>query len=257
MPPLQQIPILGKDQPTRAIPPPKPKGIQEPKKWAFSFQYWRQIQFFGFNRTDSGWFASLLEKLQILSNEETEKFFCDSGKIEIWRYHKINWGQKNIPVQLKDLDWLPSHCHDNQEEYELVQFQISTALGRVIGFWDKDYIFNIVLLDPWHNIQPTKDHNYRVDPCNPLSCDYTKLLHGLDEVINKKCKTKDCDYVADILSIPTSRDALFESNVLMVKLTDEDLEYADLLIKEGKTLSLNKIFKDGLRVNYQGTDNSE
>lgn len=247
---LPQKPILGVQKIESPISLPEPKVVQEPKKWTFSFRYWRQIKYFGFDRTDAGWFFSLLEKLNILSNEEREKFICDSGKINQWRYHRIDWGHKNIPLQLNDLDWLPSYIRDNQKEYDLVQFQVSKALGRVIGFWDREYVFNIVLLDSWHNMQPDKDHSYRVNPCNPLSCEYTKLLNGLDMVLTSKCKAKNCEHIKDILNIPTSRDALFESNVLMVKLTDEDIEYSELLIKEGKIVSLNKIFKDGLKYHY-------
>jgi hypothetical protein len=250
---LSQKPVLGTQKIIGSIVPPIPPLIKEPKKWTFSFRYWRQIEYFGFDRTNSEWFVSLLEKLNILSSEEREKFICDSGKISQWRYHSIDWGHKNIPIQLKDIDWIPSYYRDNQKEFYFVQFQISKALGRVVGFWDKDYVFNIVLLDPWHNIQPSKDHNYRVDPCNPLSCDYTKLLHSLDYILDNKCKKKNCEHVEEIKNIPTNRDALLESNVLMVKLTDEDIEYSDPLIKEikeGETTSLNKIFKDGLKLYY-------
>ncbi len=245
---LQQFPVLS-STPLLIIStsPPNPTGIQAPKKWTFSFQYWRQIEFFGFNRTTSEWFVSLLEKLRILSEEEYDKFICDSRKVDVWRYHHIDWGHKNTPYQLKDLTWIPSWYRNNEEEFELVQFQVSRALGRVIGFWDRDYIFNIVLLDPFHNMQPDKGHNYRVDPCNPLGSEYTNLLHGLDAILEEKCEKNSCEFAEHIRSIPTNRDALFDSNVLMVKLTDEDIEYSDILIQERKACSLNDIFKKGLK----------
>jgi len=246
-----QVPVLAGNKIIPSIRPPNPKEKHEPKKWTFSFRFWRQIPYFGFDRTNSSWFASLLEKLSILSNEEIERFLCDSRKVEIWRYHDIDWGQKNIPIQPKDLEWIPSYYRDNQEEFGLVQFQISKALGRVIGFWDASYVFQIVLLDPHHNMQPDKAHNYRVDPCSPLSCDYSKLLIGLDAVLNDKCMKKGCECVEDIRGIPTSRDALLESNVLMFKLNNEDVELSELLLKEGKVSSFSQIFKDGLKVNYE------
>jgi len=245
---LPQIPVLDKEQATIFRSPPEPKDIQDPKRWTFSFRYWRQIQYFGLDHSDSGWFVSLLERLSALSGEEIERFLCDRGKINSWRYHQIDWGTKNIPIQLKDLDWLPSYFRDNPEEYTLVQFQISRALGRVVGFWDRNYIFYIVLLDPLHNIQPSKNHNYRVDPCNPLSCAYTHLLHSLDQILETKCNKKKCEYAEDIRKIPNGRDMLRESNVLMVKLTDEDIEYSMFLVKGGKTLG--EIFRDGLAQNY-------
>jgi len=239
------IPILSKE-PLVFTSPPKPQKTEEPRRWAFSFRYWRQIENFGLDRTDAGWFASLLEKLSILSNEEVDKFICDSRKKDVWRYHNIDWGHKNIPIQMSDLDWLPSYCQNNPE-YVLVQFQISLALGRVVGFWDKDYIFNIVLLDPFHNIQPSKRYDYRVDPCNPLNSDYAKLLHGLDEVLKYRCEKISCQNIRYIRNIPNNRDALQECNVLMVKLTDEDMEISDIIIQEGKACSLADIFKEGLR----------
>ncbi len=245
-----QIPVLGKHASVVFVSPPKPNNIQEPRKWTFSFRYWRQIEYFGFDRTDPGWFASLLEKLQELSNEEFDKFICDSKKRDIWRYHSIDWGHTNVPIQIKDLNWLPPYFLDNPEEYFLVQFQISKALGRVVGFWDSDLVFNIVLLDPWHNIQPSRDHGYKVDPCNPLVCEYTKLLNKLDMILDTLCKEKNCEHIQNIKGIPTNRDALIENNILMVKLTDEDVEYSKLIIEEGKIGSLNEIFKDGLRLHY-------
>lgn len=223
----------------------------QPRKWTFSFQYWRQIEYFGLDRTKTKWFASLLEKLQVLSNEEIDKFLRSSRTLDVWRYHSINWGHKNIPVRLHDLDWLPPHVVNNPEEFPLVQFQVSKALGRVVGFWDINDVFSIVLLDSWHNIQPSKDHNYKVDPCNPLSCEYTTLLCHLDEVLENVCERRNCDCVKDIRSIKTGRDELLENNVLMVKLTEEDIELSNYLVEEGQCKSLNQIFKDGLKINFK------
>lgn len=251
----QQFPVLNDNYPlaiiTITLPAPDPKKTPEPKKWTFSFQYWRQIEYFAFDRTDASWFASLLEKLTELSKDPIEKFLCDSRKIDIWRYHTINWNQTNIPIQIEDLDWLPQHCKENQTEFPLVQFQVSMALGRVVGFWDRDHVFNIVLLDPWHNIQPHRDHNYRVDPCSPLTCDYTKLLHKLEEILVDHCDAIGCEVTAEIRGIRSSRDDLRDSNVLIIKLNDDDIDLAQLVIEEKRADSLTAIFRDGLQIHYK------
>lgn len=78
----------------------------------------------------------------------------------------------------------------------MYQFQLSTSKGRVVGYWDKN-IFNIVLLDPEHNLQPSKDHNYSVDQCFPIKNEYEELcekIESLQEELNSEkyngCKEK-------------------------------------------------------------------
>jgi len=243
---MAQKPVLNSDYKRLANSPPDPRS-PAPKKWKFSFRYWREVEYFGFNRTDSGWFVSLLERLASLSNEDVDKFLSDRRKRDMLRYHTIDWGQKNIPIQRRDLYWLPKDIQENEEELPMMQFQLSTSLGRVVGFWDRDLVFNIVLLDPFHNIQPSKDYDYRVDPCNPLCCDYTKLLMSLDEILESQCETKECEVAKRIKSIPTNRDSLFQSNVLVMKITDEEKEFANILIDEGKIKSFGQLIMDGLK----------
>jgi hypothetical protein len=44
---------------------------------------------------------------------------------------------KNIPIQRIDFDWIERKILENEDEYPFLQFQVSTALGRVVGFFDK------------------------------------------------------------------------------------------------------------------------
>lgn len=246
-----QLPVLGTFPPNSQPQLPKPTPQGTPKKWCFSFQYWRQIEFFGLDRSEGKWFSSLLERLRRLCEEEIDKFIGDSGKLQGWRYHNIDWGQTNIPVQIDDLEWLPDYCKNNQEEFPLLQFQVSQALGRVVGFWDRDNVFCIVLLDPYHNIQPTKSTGYRVDPCNPLSCDYSGLSLALDDYIEKKCKSEECDSIDGLKDLPGARKKLRAQNVLLVPLSSDDVEYSQMLVEEGKVTSMNEIFQAGLTSLYQ------
>ncbi|MBF4448927.1 hypothetical protein ERJ76_25315 [Vibrio anguillarum] len=76
----------------------------------------------------------MLEKLRELCGKKVEDFISNEGEKGSWRYHKINWNQKNIPIQRGDLEWVDKVYRDNPDDYPLLQFQVSTALGRVVGF---------------------------------------------------------------------------------------------------------------------------
>jgi hypothetical protein len=171
---LGQTPSIG--------PAPREDGAPPKEKlWKFSFRFWRQIDNFGFNgaNLDVGWFVSLLDQLKTLSQETVDAIRRgrDSRKADVLRYHEINWSQRNIPLQRHDFDWLPGDFLNNEAEYPFYQFQISTGNGRIVGFWDDEDVFNMLLLDPRHNMQPSNDFNYRVDPCNSMRNQFEQLEH--------------------------------------------------------------------------------
>lgn len=56
---------------------------------------------------------------------------------DAYRFHPIDWAAKNIPIQRMDFDWIERKILENVDEYPFLQFQVSTALGRVIGFFDE------------------------------------------------------------------------------------------------------------------------
>ena len=155
---------------------PIAEGGQD-KYWSFSFTYWRQIENFGLRNdvVNINWFVSFLEKLRDLSSKTIEQFSKSSGDRAAFRFHPINWNSRNIPISKDDLNWLPTEIL-NSNEIEFYQFQISTSLGRVIGYFDFDNVFNIVLLDPKHNAQPSKNYGYKVDPTGELTNEYQQLL---------------------------------------------------------------------------------
>jgi hypothetical protein len=243
---MAQKPVLDSHFKSIACPPPSPSAPAR-KKWIFSFRYWREIEFFGFNRTNSGWFVSLLERLADLSNEDLDRFTRDRSKKNALRYHKIDWGQKNIPIQRSEFVWLPKDILENEEELPFLQFQLSKSLGRVVGFWDRDFVFNILLLDPFHNIQPSKHYDYRVDPCSPLCCDYTKLLISIDAILDSQCYERECEVAARIKSIRTTREYLQDSNVIVLKITDDEMDFAKLLVEQKKIKTIRDLILDGLK----------
>lgn len=176
------------------------------KKWTFSFQYWKQIEFFGLDKSNPTWFVSLIEKLKDLSDKEIKSFVSSGSERDAWRYHNIDWNQKNIPIQRNDLEWLDKDYRENEAEYPIIQFQISQALGRVVGFWDENSVFNILLLDPLHNIQPSKSHGYKVDSCNPLSCNYSSLLSSIDTLKSGTyCNSPSCGYQQELEKFPIDK----------------------------------------------------
>ncbi|TVO78452.1 hypothetical protein [Sedimenticola selenatireducens] len=242
----QMKPVLPAFAPNPNAQHPIPSKTNTPKKWTFSFRFWKQIEYFGLDKTDSAWMVSVLEKLQVLSQENIESVLCSPEKKKYWRYHNIDWGQKNIPVQRADLDWITDTYRDNPEDYPFVQFQISKSLGRVIGFWDDKDTFNIVLLDPYHNMQPSKAYSYNVDPCGPLSCDYTTLLAAIDSLAESDCERKSCEIRYSYLDINSRSKQLESFGVYIVKMSDENRDlYADLKEK-GHVKNIHDVLMVGI-----------
>ncbi len=64
-------------------------------------------------------------------------------------------------------------------------------MGRVVGFFDEDRVFNVVLLDPLHNIQPSKTYNYRVRASYIAQCQLTKLTVTMENLIRKRADLEE------------------------------------------------------------------
>ncbi|MDR1882649.1 MAG: hypothetical protein LBR26_07685 [Prevotella sp.] len=114
----------------------------------------------------------------------------DNRGSDALRCHPVEWSQKNIPVSKNDLSWLPNAILNNDSEFPIMQFSLTTGTGRIIGYFDKDTsIFYIVLLDPAHNIQPAKKHDYQIQPTTKGISQYDDLLTKIDVINNiiSKC----------------------------------------------------------------------
>lgn len=158
------------------------------------------------------------------------------------RCHPINWSVENIPIQRKDLDWIPKEILDNEEDFPMMQIAISKGTGRIVGYIDRDSsIFHIVLLDPKHNIQPSKKNDYQVQPTQEALSQYDELLKKLERVRNivKDCKDKDCKLHGGHIE---SMDKLHQ-NIVYIGL-DNDFydQYQEILKKH----SLKEIFENGI-----------
>jgi len=162
------------------------------------------MEYFGVGETSTKWFVSLLEKLRDLSKEDRDSFLKDHRMKDANRYHLIDWDAKNIPIRRSDIDWVEKEVIQNEEDYPFFQFQISTGLGRIIGFWDENYrFFNIVLLDPKHNMQPSKDYDYKVDNTSIEHCELTSLLMDIDGIKGLNCLIDGCRCKEELNKLPT------------------------------------------------------
>ncbi|MGL6073113.1 MAG: hypothetical protein ACRC8S_03010 [Fimbriiglobus sp.] len=167
--------------------------LPEAKQWTFSFRFWRQQdELFGLGTCDPAWFVSLLDRFHELSREKVVRFQGGDPIKDGYRYHGIDWAAKNIPMTRVQFDWLPPEYRDNETEFEFVQFHISKAEGRVIGFWDEEWVFNLLLLDRMHNLQPSKYNDYETRSSPVLQCQYTHLLFSAKAAMKMACNGQEC-----------------------------------------------------------------
>lgn len=207
------------------------------KKWAFGFQYFRQIEYFGLDASSikSTWLISVMERFSELCGTNVEDLIGNKDIADANRCHLINWDQKNIPVQKEDLDWIPERFRS--DESPIIQFAVSKSLGRVIGFFDNDWTFQLVLLDPLHNIQPTKSYDYKVNLCGPLGCEFTALRKNVDAAVRSSA---DCDCgVAKRLSELVELPAKGTAQIICISREDLPADIDDVF-----TMNLATDFQD-------------
>ena len=173
---------------TQDVPPEKEikkARLSIDKKWSFSFQYWHQQEkYFGLKYKDVNqkWFVSLLESLRDLSSKPIEEYFSDGRLANASRFHPINWTLSSINRNVF-FERIPYNY--NTDEIEALQFQITTSKGRVIGFFDSEYIFQIVLLDPAHNMQLSSYNNYKTVKTDILPNDYNDIVEKFNAIVDR------------------------------------------------------------------------
>lgn len=219
-------------------PPPQEKC------WRFSFRYWQQIEAFGLGGVDPGWFQSLLDRFKQLSAEPLSRFLDDPLFQNEIRYHEIDWNWRNIPIQRSNLDWLPNEILDNAAEFPIYQVHISRAMGRVVGFWDADWIFNILLLDPNHNCQPSRYSEYRVRPTSIGQCEYSSLRLAIERAQGSRCEHEACDFRKSVVSI---QDKLYDDhNVVIARVDDTLIIELRRLVENGKAKDISEVLEYGI-----------
>ena len=160
------------------------------------------------------------------------------------RFHEINWGQPNIPIQFKDLDWLPKNNQVLVGQDEICQLNITQGSGRIIGFL-LGTTFYVVLLDPKHNMQPAEDYNYAVNPTTQSMTQYQELKCKYDLLYMLTSTTLTEEQKNKIMLSEAQRRLLY------VKLSEDD-------IKNYNEFCLTATFSDMIDVySYHMLDNSE
>lgn len=220
----------------------------ENKNWEFSFKNFQQIDKFGLDGGGiaNDWLVSLLERLKQLSQESIENILGDHIMADSYRYHAINWTAKNIPIERKALDWISEPYKSNPEEYPIDQIMLSKGTGRIVGFFDENWVFHLVLLDPLHNLQPSKDFNYTVNPSSPLNCQLTQLQMAVREGL-QHCSGHACVASARIQDALDEKTYSERYGIVLLKVEDaQTLKDAQDLIAEKGADSYTEIFETGL-----------
>jgi len=233
----RKIPIPDFQSTKKNIPIEYEKATKT--EWSFSFKYFKQIKYFGLDKSDSGWFVSLLERFSELCKIDIDLFLRDFNLKDSSRYHDIDWNAQNIPISRTDCNWVAQDIIENNIDYPFVQFHVSKALGRVVGFWDIN-IFYIVLLDPLHNIQPSKRNDYKINDCNRLSCNYTSLLKDIDDIKRKCANCNTCNIISELNSLPRRNNY---SNAVIFYLDDDYLSHFKEITKNR---SISEIIENGV-----------
>lgn len=221
------------------------------QRWSFGFRFFREIPNFGLDSDliDKKWPLSLMYRMRDLSTETLmsvmEKTVERRGTL---RFHEIDWAHQNVPIRREDLDWIAYDYLNNEAEFPLMQLALSRADGRIVGFFDEDNVYQVVLLDPLHNAQPTKYHDYKVRLCQPLGCEVTAIKHAARKAV-ELIQAKPCGCASDIanaLDWTKSRSAL----AVIMPLEDHEssvIEDADHLISDlGLAKSYREIFEAGI-----------
>ena len=74
----------------------------------------------------------LLERLGALGTMTPQEVLEENRGSIALRCHPIDWSAKNIPIQRKDLDWLPKEILDNETDFPIMQFSITKKYGGVL-----------------------------------------------------------------------------------------------------------------------------
>ncbi len=137
---------------------------------------------------------------------------------------------------------IPKDILENANDYPIYQFSISKALGRIAGFWEGS-LFNVTLLDPFHNLQPTKEYNYRITPTKNLIGEHEYLLAKLSllresqpNCADGKCATQQALKFID----------LEEQSFGIVYRDGEYFIKAKELVNQGKAKSIVNLLEFGI-----------
>lgn len=214
----------------------------EEKFWSYSYRFWSQRKYFGVGQVSNKWFVSLLEKLKDLSKIKVSDLLENHALQGKWRFHKLDWDAKNCPITRADLS-LPKP-YDNDDEYPIWQFEVSQALGRVIGFIEGQ-TFHIVLLDPQHNAQPSNYNDYKLKPTVVESSYYASLRIELDRLRERAGCSSTCSVAKDLRGL-IEREHPKSGLALVLSIDPSDLDEVEKLLADGQIKSFHDVWEFGI-----------
>lgn len=213
---------------------PNAGSVPKPRYLTFGWKHFRQEKYFGLGGAPDSWFVSLFEKLRDLSKELVSRFQEEPAFKSHWRIHPVVF-DADCPVTRQELMPLLS------EESEIQQFQITKALGRVIGFFDENSVFQIIVLDPQHNMQPSNYNNYTLRPTTIAKTEYELLRLQIDLVRQRSCG-ETCASQRLLDALPENH----QDNIVLLSICDADLTEVRKCLATKSQISLANIFLAGL-----------
>lgn len=226
----------------------KRAGVRENQRWSFGYRFFKEIKYFGLSsdKIDKKWFISLLMRLGELSALTLESVLESRSVQEgTLRMHNISWDAKNVPITRDNINWIDDDYHSNPEEFPLVQLAVSKAEGRFVGFLDEDNVFQVVLLDPLHNAQPSKFNSYKVQLSHPLGCEVTAIKAEATLAL-ERISGRSCGCEKELISAFSWQKRKPGQAVVIPVVEGSSVEDADNLIANGKAQSYLDIFEAGL-----------
>ncbi|MBY5563593.1 hypothetical protein [Rhizobium leguminosarum] len=238
-------PVLDQNIVPQKSARPAAGHVAERARWSFSMRFWRQLEYFGVGDMPPGWFVSLFERMSSLCGMTVEGFLKDTVIQDSVRFHTIDWNGKNVPLRRSDFDWLPNDYLANADEYPFYQFHVSKALGRVVGFFDEAGVFNVLLLDPKHNIQPSKYNDYTIIPTKSGSCNYASLTSAATEYLSR-CSSHSCSIRSGFSEFLEKQIHVQTSGVVICKVAEEHYDRFQSLKGSIADFSLRDVIEIGL-----------
>lgn len=144
---------------------------------SFSFRFFKQTENFGISGKTDVWMSGLLEQLRLVSGKSADELVTDLNLKEGLRMHPLDLYSGKTALSEKDFDNIPKRFQPNAQDCPIMQFQISKANGRVIGFFNENHsVFYIVYLDPNHNAQLSKFSGYKIREIKPCLSEIDDLM---------------------------------------------------------------------------------
>ena len=236
-------PVLGK-APSNTKQPVI--GTVRPKRrFVFSFKYYKQTEHFGIGSKDSGWFSAVLEKLSEISDYDYEYLSTNLRAKQAWRLHEVNFSAKGVLNPRASFDWVDRTYLENSVEFPFFQFQITKAHGRVVGFWDETGVFNIVVLDPNHNMQPSEYSDYKIRETVIARSDFAAAIITIEKAISVCGVTCGCRSLYS--KIQVALVAGLADDTMLIPMSADIFSRCAKCVEEGLARKMEDIIATGLQ----------